>query len=186
MFERFHADARQAVTLAQTEARLLTHDHIGSEHLLLALLRQTGTVPARVLARHGIDHDQVSDAVVRRLGGPAGDDLDAEALGSIGVDLDAVREKVEAVFGPGALDRKPARRRGLSRLLGEHLPFSPHAKKALELSLREALNLKHDHIAAGHILLGLLRDGDGLAARVLADAGLDLAAVRQDVRTELG
>ncbi|WP_424536224.1 Clp protease N-terminal domain-containing protein [Sphaerisporangium viridialbum] len=185
MFERFHEDARQTVVLAQDEARLFNHDYIGTEHLLLALLQQPDTVAARVLARHGLDHDQIGDAVARLLAAAPADDLDAGALESIGIDLDAIREKVEAAFGPGALDREPRPRRGRPWRLGGHIPFSGRAKKVLELSLREAIALKHNYIGNGHILLGLLREGQGLAARVIADAGVDFEALRREVRVEL-
>ncbi|WP_279340140.1 Clp protease N-terminal domain-containing protein [Sphaerisporangium perillae] len=185
MFERFHEDARQTVVLAQEETRLFDHDHIGTEHLLLALLRQPDTVAARVLARHGLDHDGMGDAIARALASVPGDDLDADALEAIGIDLDAIREKVEAAFGPGALDRDPRSRRRPWRL-GGHVPFTGRAKKVLELSLREALHLKHNYIGNGHILLGLLREGHGLAARVLADAGVDFDTLRREIRTELG
>ncbi|MFS1300461.1 Clp protease N-terminal domain-containing protein [Streptosporangium longisporum] len=185
MFERFHHEARQAVILAQENARRLRHQIIGTEHLLLGLLGRPGSLSARVLGRHGLDHDAAFRAVARLSPRRPGAALDAEALETIGIDLAAIREKVEAAFGPGALDREPAPRRG--RLLGgSHIPFSPRAKKTLELSLREAVNLKHNYIGDGHILLGILREGEGLAARVLKDAGVDAAALRREVVTELG
>ncbi|MET8157402.1 Clp protease N-terminal domain-containing protein [Sphaerisporangium sp. NPDC005289] len=185
MFERFHADARKAVAHAQHEATVLRHDTIRPEHVLLGLLAQTDSVTARVLARHGLDHDTAGDAVARVLGANTGDstdDIDADALESIGIDLDAIRQKVEAAFGPGALDRDPRRS---SRSLGGHIPFGPRAKKVLELSLREAIHLGHNYIGDGHILLGLLREGDGLVTRVIADAGIDFTALRQEIRAEL-
>ncbi|GAA3823334.1 hypothetical protein GCM10022226_49870 [Sphaerisporangium flaviroseum] len=185
MFERFHQDARQTVILAQAETRLLGHGHVGTEHLLLSLLRQPNTVAARVLARHGLDHDQVGDAVARLLATGPANDLDADALESIGIDLDAIREKVEAAFGPGALDRDPRSRRGRPWRPAGHVPFTARSKKVLELSLREALALKHNYIGNGHILLGLLREGNGLAARILTDAGIDFDVLRQEIRTEL-
>ena len=182
MFERFTDSARRVVTGAQDEARRLRHGHIGTEHLLLALLAQTDAMPGRVLVRHGLDHFRAM-ATMERLLGAEDQDLDADLLGAIGIDLGAVREKVEAAFGPGALDRRP--RSGGAGVSG-HIPFSKRAKKALELSLREALALKHKHIAGGHILLGILRQGDGLAARVLTDAGIDFAALRREIIEELG
>ncbi|MFC4587400.1 Clp protease N-terminal domain-containing protein [Sphaerisporangium corydalis] len=186
MFERFHEDARQTVVLAQEEALLFDHDHIGTEHLLLALLRQPGTVPATVLARHGLEHDDVGDRIGRLVAAAAPDDLDASALESIGIDLDAIREKVEATFGPGALDREPRSRRDRPWRVGGRLPFTRRAKKVLELSLRESLALGHNYICGGHILLGLLREGEGLAAKVIADAGVDFDTLRQEIRAELG
>ncbi|MFC4532530.1 Clp protease N-terminal domain-containing protein [Sphaerisporangium dianthi] len=187
MFERFHADARQAVVHARREAGAFDHDYIGTEHVLLGLLAQPGSVSARVLARHGLDHDRAGDAVARLLAtppAPGADDIDADALEAIGIDLDAIREKVEAAFGPGALDRAPRSRRR-SRGTFAHIPFDRRAKKVLELSLREAINLKHNYISDGHILLGILRDGEGLAARVLADADIDFDTLRSEIRTEL-
>ncbi|MEU9888255.1 Clp protease N-terminal domain-containing protein [Sphaerisporangium sp. NPDC051011] len=185
MFERFTADARLTVVQAQEEARVLGHDHIGTEHLLLALLRPNPSVGGQVLLRHGLDHDQVGDRVRGLLAGTAPDALDAEALETIGIDLGAVREKVEAAFGPGALDRGPRNRRDRPWRLGGRSPFTSRAKKVLELSLREALALQHNYISDGHILLGLMREGKGLATRVLADAGLDFEALRRNIRTEL-
>ncbi|MEU4831507.1 Clp protease N-terminal domain-containing protein [Streptosporangium sp. NPDC023615] len=185
MFERFHREARQAVILAQENARRLRHEVIGTEHLLLGLLNQPGCLSARVLGRHGLDHDRAFRSVAHLSQRRPAAALDAEALETIGIDLAAIREKVEAAFGPGALDREPADRR--SRWFGgSHVPFSPRAKKTLELSLREALNLKHNYIGDGHILLGLLRESGGLAARVLKDAGVDAASLRREVVTELG
>ncbi|GII64421.1 hypothetical protein Skr01_45060 [Sphaerisporangium krabiense] len=186
MFERFQANARQVVVQAQEEARSLDHDYIGTEHLLLALLRQPDSVGGRILTRHGLDHDRARDMIARLLDASAPDRLDAQALEAIGIDLDVVREKVEAVFGRGALDRERRPRRGKPWFLGgDHIPFSGRAKKVLELSLREAVALKHNHISDGHILLGLLREGEGLAARVLADSGLAFDSLRTEIRSEL-
>lgn len=106
-----------------------------------------------------------------RFGNGCGSDLDAQALGSIGIDLDAVRRRVEETFGPGALDQtRHEPRRG-------HLPFSPRAKKVLELSLRESLRRKGGYVGTEHVLLGILREGKGLAAMILADARIDRQAV---------
>jgi ATP-dependent Clp protease ATP-binding subunit ClpA len=178
MFERFTDSAREAVVQAQVEARGLGHRYIGTEHLLLGLL--TDSESARFLRLQGVDHDQVREALTRIIPVPAGD-LDAEALETIGIDLSAVREKVEATFGAGALDKPPGRCGERRRLTSGHIPFTARAKKVLELSLREALRLHHKHIADGHILLGLLREGEGLAVRILVDAGVDLDSLRRDV-----
>ncbi|GAA4202332.1 hypothetical protein GCM10022252_58340 [Streptosporangium oxazolinicum] len=186
MFERFHREARQAVILAQENARRLRHDVIGTEHILLGLLDQPESLSARVLGRHGLDHSGAYRAVTRLTPPKPGDALDAEALESIGIDLSAIREKVEAAFGPGALDRRPRTDRRGRVLGGSHIPFSPRAKKTLELSLREAVNLKHNHIGDGHILLGVLREGEGLGSKVLADAGLDFTSLRREIVVELG
>ncbi|MGY2066148.1 Clp protease N-terminal domain-containing protein [Blastococcus sp. SYSU DS0619] len=177
MFERFTTEAREVVVGAQHQARELRHDRIGTEHLLLGLLAQQGTTSATVLARHGITRAEVATDVVRFSGGQ---DLDAEALTSVGIDLDAVRSSVEAAFGPGALDGP-----GAGRARGGHIPFTPRAKKVLELALREALALKSRSISDAHILLGVLREGEGLAAKVLHDRGVDLPALRDELRLTL-
>jgi ATP-dependent Clp protease ATP-binding subunit ClpA len=176
MFERFTLDARLVVVEAQEEATRLHHGRIGTEHLLLALLRRS-TPTAAVLARHGLTREGVASSVVGYVGSG---DLDAAALTTLGIDLDAVRSSVEAAFGPGALDAAGAR----SGPAG-HLPFTPRAKKVLELSLREAIVLKQKAIGDGHIALGLIREGDGLAMKVLADLGVDAEALRRDLRTAL-
>ncbi|MFD2093066.1 Clp protease N-terminal domain-containing protein [Blastococcus deserti] len=178
MFERFTAEARRTVIGAQIEARRLRHQRIGTEHLLLALLTQD-TPTTVVLSRHGLTHDMVSEAVEGHHGN---DDLDADALTSLGIDLDAVRERVEATFGPGALDGGPARRDESP----SHIPFSSRAKKVLKLSLREAIALKQKTINDGHIALGLLREGEGLAMKVMADRGVDTAELRRDLTTAQG
>ena len=179
MFERFTEEARQTVVLAQQEARELHAGHIGTEHLLLGLVGQGGTAVADLLARHGLDRRSTMQAIARFTGGAA---LDAEALGAVGIDLDAVRERVEATFGPGALDAPgPGRRRESSG----HIPFTPRAKKVLELSLREAIAMKSTSIADGHIALGLLREGEGLAMKVLADRGVDTVELRRELTAAL-
>jgi ATP-dependent Clp protease ATP-binding subunit ClpA len=176
MFERFTSEARQTVIQAQVEARELRHQHIGTEHLLLALLDQTGTPATAVLGRYGLTKDDVARSVARYR---VDDDLDADALTSLGIDLDTVRERVEETFGPGALDG-----RGAESPSG-HIPFTPRAKKVLELSLREALAMKSKNITDGHIALGLLREGDGLAMKVLHDRGIDVTELRRDLTAAL-
>jgi ATP-dependent Clp protease ATP-binding subunit ClpA len=180
MFERFTDSARDAVVQAREEASSLGHGYIGTEHLLLGLLADPESESARCLWLQRVDHDQVREALVRIIPVPPGD-LDAEALETLGIDLSAVREKVEATFGVGALDQPPGGRDQRARLTFGHIPFTARAKKVLELSLREALRLHHKHIADGHILLGLLREGEGLAVRILVDAGVDLESLRRDV-----
>jgi Clp amino terminal domain, pathogenicity island component/UvrB/uvrC motif len=138
MFERFTDRARRVVVLAQEEARLLNHDYIGTEHLLLGLIRE----------REGVA---------------------AKALESLGVSLEAVRIEVEAIIG-----------RSVSAP-GGHIPFTPRTKKVLELSLREAKQLGHNYIGTEHILLGLIREREGVAAQVLVKLGADLPRVRQQV-----
>jgi ATP-dependent Clp protease ATP-binding subunit ClpA len=193
MFERFTDRARDVVKGAQAEARELHHRYIGTEHILLALLGDSGGLAATVLRDAGVFPEQVRADVLAAVGSrrePLGE-ADAEALRAIGIDLDAVREKVEETFGEGALEPPPAfplRRRGLFRRAQQppapspgHIPFTPRAKKVLELSLREALHLKHKHIGTEHILLGLIREGEGLAAMVLTGAGLRLEDLRRHV-----
>ena len=138
MFERFTDRARNVVVLAQQEARLLKHNYIGTEHILLGLARET-------------------------------DGLAAKALDALGIGLEAVREQVVEITGQG--QKSPS----------GHIPFTPRAKKVLELSLREALQFGHNYIGTEHILLGLIREGDGVAAQVLIRLGGDLSAVRQQV-----
>jgi ATP-dependent Clp protease ATP-binding subunit ClpC len=138
MFERFTDRARRVVVLAQEEARLLNHNYIGTEHLLLGLIHE-------------------------------GEGLAAKALESLGVSLDQVRSQVEDMIGVGTATPQG------------HIPFTPRAKKVLELSLREALQLGHNYIGTEHILLGLLREGEGVAAQVLMKMGLDMQKVRQTV-----
>ncbi len=173
MFERFTSEAREVVVGAQREARTLRSRRVGTEHLLLGLLAQPGTTSARLLVRHGITRQVAVEAIQ----GLVGDDLDADALTTLGIDLGAVRERVEEAFGPGALDdpsTAPSER--------GHVPFTARAKKVLELSLREALAMKSRTITDGHILLGLLREGAGLAMKVLHDRGVDVPALRDDLR----
>jgi ATP-dependent Clp protease ATP-binding subunit ClpA len=138
VFERFTDRARRAIVLAQEEARLLNHNYIGTEHVLLGLIHE-------------------------------GEGVAATALDSLGIRQEAVRVQVEAIIGHGP--RAP---------IG-HIPFTPRAKKVLELSLREAKQLGHDYIGTEHILLGLLREGEGVAAQVLVKLGGDLSRVRQQV-----
>jgi ATP-dependent Clp protease ATP-binding subunit ClpA len=182
MFERFTDSARQVAIGAQAEARRLGHGWVGTEHLLLGLLQGDG-VAAQVLAGFGITLAAVEREVRAEVGrGPLGAG-DAEALGAIGIDLDEVRRRVEASFGPGALHWRPGRRHQPWRppMLAGHIPFSPRAKKVLELSFREALALKHRHIGTEHILLGLVREGEGLGMLILTRLGAGPDAIRARV-----
>ena len=138
MFERFTDRARRVVVLAQEEARLLNHNYIGTEHILLGLIHE-------------------------------GEGVAAKALESLGISLEGVRSQVEEIIGQGGSSPSG------------HIPFTPRAKKVLELSLREALQLGHNYIGTEHILLGLIREGEGVAAQVLVKLGADLSRVRQQV-----
>ena len=174
MFERFTEGARGAVVGAQRHARALHHGWIGTEHLLLGVLDDADGRAARLLRdRFAIDAEWVRGEV-ERIVGRGEPDIDADALATLGIDLDAVRERVERTFGAGALS---GRRRGC-RPEGGRLPFTPRSKKALELSLREAVAMGDHFIGAEHLLLGLAREGDGVAARILRSRGVDRAAVR--------
>lgn len=163
MFERFTRDARAALKRAEAEASALGHDRIGAEHLLLALAGEGGASP--VLRTLGVTPEALRAALAQA---PAGG-LDANALASIGIDLDAVRRRVEASFGPGALARAGGRARPR---------FTGSAKQALEQSLREALALRHNHIGPEHILLGVVRAADGAGAEALHRCGTSAEAVR--------
>jgi len=138
MFERFTDRARRVVVLAQEEARMLNHNYIGTEHILLGLIHE-------------------------------GEGVASKALESLGISLESVREQVQEIIGQG--QQAPS----------GHIPFTPRAKKVLELSLREALQLGHNYIGTEHILLGLIREGEGVAAQVLVKLGADLNRVRQQV-----
>jgi ATP-dependent Clp protease ATP-binding subunit ClpA len=196
MFERFTHASRDAVKQAQAEARQLQHPKIGTEHLLLSLIADPAGPVATLLAADGVDHDRVRAELTRRVGQGTAippepladtDEADAAALRAIGIDIAAVRRAIEENFGPDALRIPPAdepRRPGLFRRKPPrtpgrgHIPFSDRAKKTLELALREALRLKHNFIAPEHILLGIVRENGGLGARILVDAGVDLASLR--------
>jgi len=169
MFERFTQEARAVVVDAQVEARALGHGWIGTEHMLLAAAAADRGVAPRVLAGAGI----TPELLRRELGGmpPAG--IDAAALASIGIDLDAIRQRVEATFGIGALERRKVCNDG-------SIPFRPEAKRALELSLREARSLDSDHIGTEHVLLGLAH-GPSPAQETLERHGLCYERLRARV-----
>ena len=166
MFERFTASARQALVEAQHESRSMGHGYIGTEHILLGMLKDTDSLGADVLASAGVTYDaaRASVAEVVRPG------LDADALATLGIDLHSVREAVEDAFGSGALDDAMAgRKRGRRRCRpGGGPPFTPRAKKVAELALREALTLGVSFIGTEHLLLGILREGNGVASVVIA------------------
>jgi ATP-dependent Clp protease ATP-binding subunit ClpA len=177
MFERFSRDARQVVEHAREESRRLGHGRIGTVHLLLGLVEDTGGA-GQALREHGLRPDDVRERVLRLVGtGPETDHanpLDGDALAAIGIDLDEVRRTVEAGFGEGALDL------GSGSGWGRRSGITAQARKTLELSLRSALALKQRRICSGHLLLGLLRatGADNLALQVLTEADVDLDALR--------
>jgi ATP-dependent Clp protease ATP-binding subunit ClpC len=138
MFEKFTDKARRVVVLAQEEAKLLNHNYIGTEHILLGLIHE-------------------------------GEGVAAKSLEALGINLESVREQVQEIIGQG--QQAPT----------GHIPFTPRAKKVLELSLREALQLGHSYIGTEHLLLGLIREGEGVAAQVLTKLGADTNKVRQQV-----
>lgn len=191
MFERFTADARRVVVGAQVEARVLHHDWIGTEHLLLAVLADGGSPMQAMFTGLGITHAGVLTQVLDDLGGgvDGAADADAAALGELGIDLGEVLRRVEASFGPGALDAAvPRARRWLRRRrhrTGAHLRFTKRAKTSLELALRESMVLRSGDITADHLVLGLMRAG-GLAARVVVAEGVQPEDVRRAVLERLG
>lgn len=177
MFERFTQRARQVLVVAQEEARALDHNFVGTEHLLLGLLAGEG-VAARVLAARGLTHDAVASDIVRVIGpGRRGLVDDRTALASIGIDLDSITEAVDEAFGSGALWSAMMRNK---EFVGR-LRFAPRARKVIELSLREALALGHHYIGTEHLLLAIVREGDGVAAMILSERAGPLADVRDAV-----
>jgi ATP-dependent Clp protease ATP-binding subunit ClpA len=198
MFERFTEAARAVVVQAQFEATELQHEYVGTEHLLLGLLEDRAGPIAAALRERGVDQARVREEIRKRVGPPSAgtdplpdtDGEDAAALKAIGIDLNAVRRAIEENFGPGALrlpgsTPEPKRRGFRHRISGGRRPFTLRAKKVLELSLREAIRLKHNFIAPEHIMLGILREGHGLAVLIVADAGTDMAKLRADVTRAL-
>jgi ATP-dependent Clp protease ATP-binding subunit ClpA len=175
MFERFTDAARASVAGAQEVAREMGSGHIGTEHLLIALASEPQGLGGRVLRHVGATPDALrGDA--KRLAEPRA--IDPDALATLGIDLDEVKRRVEETFGPGALDVPP----GCSP--GGHIPFSPKAKKTLELALRSAVALHDNFIGSEHILLGLARASDGKAARILADRELDVKRLEAAIQEE--
>jgi ATP-dependent Clp protease ATP-binding subunit ClpA len=193
MFERFTDQARAVVVGAQEQARRLGHNYIGCEHLLLALVSGGSEIAADLRAR-GITAERVEPAVAAIVGRGRFDALDREALASIGIDLDTVRQKVESAFGPGALRTQTRRPRGrLGRRFGRrgrcettpgrsgHIPFTPRAKKALELSLRQSLSLGCREIRPEHLALALTSMRDGTVPRILAALGIAPARLHTEI-----
>jgi ATP-dependent Clp protease ATP-binding subunit ClpA len=179
VFERFHQDARHVVVRARHEAALAGQGQIGCEHLLLGLLAEPGPAAAAMTAA-GLELPALRDRLPQA-SQEQPDPLDADALASVGIDLDQVRRAAEARFGPGALDRAGharARRPGRMRLTAD-------AKKALELALRAAVGLRHREISGGHLLIGIIDQGHNSALDLLAATAVDAAALRADVLRRL-
>jgi ATP-dependent Clp protease ATP-binding subunit ClpA len=188
MFERFTTAARETVIRAKQEARELGPGPIGTQHLLLALASPDAGIAYDVLSAAGLDARRVRAEIVRLVGEPSPGRIlgeeDAAALRTIGIDLDAVLARIEESFGPDALRPPvPTPKResfwGGSRR-GDHR-FTPRARKVMGLTLREAIRLQDRQIGTDHLLLGLIREGDGLAARILADNGIALGDLRAAV-----
>ena len=184
MFERFTEEARAVVVDAQFHARRLSHGCLGCEHLLLALASTNGQV-GPTLRGLGIT-TQAVEATTLRLVGPCMS-LDREALAAIGIDLDIVREKIEASFGLNALDPPRRRRRWGRRAACDTptgygaLPLTRLAKKCLELSLHEAVALRHRAIGSQHIALALTAMTDGLAPQLLSALGTSPSLLRTEI-----
>ena len=172
MFDRFEPAARQAIADARNEAGRAGQDKIRSEHVLLGLLAEPSKA-AEALTAAGLTLPDLR-ARVPRGSHAAPVDLDADALASLGIDLDAVRRATDATFGPGALDevRRPDRKR---------LPFADDAKQTLAGAVRQAERLGHKQITSGHVLIGIIDQPRNGAISVLTDAGTDIAALRADV-----
>jgi ATP-dependent Clp protease ATP-binding subunit ClpA len=203
MFERFTKPAREVVVAAQEEARGLGHAWVGTEHLLLAVLRRPQDPGAATLARLGVTAETCRHAVTTLVVRDADtlDAQDAEALKTFGIDLEEIRRRTDATFGKGALDgpadpgeERPRRllpfargRRGRGRTpsVDGHIPFTPRAKKALELSLREAIAVKDRHIGVEHLVLALLRSDDRLTRALLDHLGVEPGPVRDVVLADL-
>ncbi len=181
MFERFTKTARFAVVGAHEQARELKSPRIDVEHVLLGVLSTADKNLTSLLVDAGLTFDGVRAQVAENRRSEALGEEDAEALKSIGIDLDAVRESLEATFGDDALDRAmPQERRGWFGRRGGHIPFTPGAKKVLELSLREALAHKDDHISSEHILLGVLRAPSD-KARTVIESHVTAAELRRQI-----
>jgi ATP-dependent Clp protease ATP-binding subunit ClpA len=179
MFERFHQDARHAVVRARHETVRARKDHIDCEHLLLGLFAEPG-VAAEALTAAGLEITGLRALLPGDRSGTDPDPLDAEALASLGIDLDAVRRATDAAFGRGALDRVSAPRRDRLRITGG-LRMTADARKSLELALRAAAGLHHNYIGSGHVLIGILNQDDNAAVATLRAAGVDPGALRADV-----
>jgi ATP-dependent Clp protease ATP-binding subunit ClpA len=176
MFERFTTQARRAIHLAMAEARAAGTHRIGCQHLLIGLAHGRSEPAADALSAVGLSASRLRE-LARRSGaeGPA-DPLDADALASLGIDLDQVTRAAEAAFGRGALDRPPGR----AGRLGQRAGLTVHAKSALDIALQATRRTGDRSIAPGHLLVGLIDQGDNTALALIAAAGVDQAALRAE------
>jgi ATP-dependent Clp protease ATP-binding subunit ClpA len=174
VFERFTSQARQAVHLAVAEARAMGADRIGAEHMLLGLAHGPAGPAAGALAAAGLDLTRIR--ALAAAAQPAHQPLDADSLAMLGIDLDQVKRAAEAAFGPGALDRPAAPRRG--RTVPARM--TRESKEALACALSLAKRGHENDLSAGHLLVGIIDQGDNGALRLLAAAGADPAALRAD------
>jgi ATP-dependent Clp protease ATP-binding subunit ClpA len=179
MFERFRQDARRAVMRAREEAAAAGQGEIGCGHLLVGLLAEAGPAAAAMTAA-GLELTALRSRLPQA-GRAEPDELDADALASVGIDLDQVRRAAEATFGPGALDRA---RRARARKPGR-MRLTAGAKKALELALRAAIELRHRELTGGHLLIGIIDQGHNGALDLLSAFAASPAALRADVITRL-
>ena len=192
MFERFTHQAKEVVVRAQREARELGHNYIGAEHLMLGALAQPEAPGVAALTRLGITPETFRTQTQETVGSSGLGVTDADALQSLGIDLDEVRRRVEDAFGPGALDKPlrtrrswlPWRRRRCVQPVG-HIPFTPRAKQVLEVALREAIHRKNRHIGVEHVLLAMTRVKGSVALEVVRRLGADAEEVRRAVLSEL-
>jgi ATP-dependent Clp protease ATP-binding subunit ClpA len=179
MFERFTRGARDVVVRAQVEARSMGDGHIGTEHILLGIMASANHAAA-TLEECSLSPDEVRDHLrtIPRKTSFSGEP-DPEALAAIGIDIDEIRRNVESAFGPGALESTKAAKARLGRRRRGHIPFTAHAKEALEGALREALELNHREIRPEHLLLGALRNPEATTSALLREAGAEPAEVRR-------
>jgi ATP-dependent Clp protease ATP-binding subunit ClpA len=177
VFEKFTDPAKRVLVLAQDEAMEQGHDNIGTEHVLVGLAGMPGTVAGSVLRDNGITvpalRSEIADVLVASGVQPVGPQAATEALAAIGIDVAEIRRRADETFGPGKFHfPRP--------------PFTPRAKKVLEHTLRQMVELHSDTIGPEHILLGILAEGDGTAVKVLRNLGVDVDALRPAVLERLG
>jgi ATP-dependent Clp protease ATP-binding subunit ClpA len=186
MFERFTSAARETAARAREEAKAGHARQVGTEHLLLALLDERATLAWPVLRDAGVTRERVLTEL-RRLGGGHATlltDDDAAALRTIGIDLDAVLARIAETFGDDALTPPPGQTRWFGRSTSSARFFTPHARKSMGLALREAIHANSRQITDGHLLLGLLRGGDGRAVQILANLGVRPDKLRSALTTQ--